>query len=231
MIDKRLNYGRHLLRRFYPEKSGLTALDLGAGFGDDLLALRVKNPDARLIAVENFPEYVKLLQEKGIETQAIDIEKDAIPLPPGSVDVVICNQVLEHCKDIWWILHQISTVLKEGGHMIIGIPNLASLHNRLLLALGEQPTAIQNNSAHVRGYTKGDFLRFLDAGHPDGYLLRDFGGSNFYPFPPVIAKPLASLWAQAAWGIFFKLEKVKPYESGFLKFPVEKQLETRFYLG
>ena len=231
MIDKRLNYGRHLLRRFFPENSPTVALDLGAGFGDDLLALKAKNQDSRLIAVENFPEYVKLLEAKGIETIKIDLEKESIPLAPESVDVVIANQILEHCKDIWWVLHQISTVLKPGGHLIVGVPNLASLHNRLLLAVGEQPTAIHNNSAHVRGYTKGDFLKFLESGHPNGYVLRDFGGSNFYPFPPFVAKPLAQIWAQAAWGIFFKLEKVKPYQSGFLEFPIREQLETRFFLG
>lgn len=231
MIDKRLNYGRHLLRRFFTENPDAIALDLGAGFGDDLLALKDKSKNARLIAVENFPEYVQLLEAKGIETIRIDLEKESLPLAPESVDVVICNQILEHCKDIWWVLHQISLVLKPGGHLIVGVPNLASLHNRLLLAFGEQPTAIKNNSAHVRGYTKGDFLRFLESGHPNGYVLKDFGGSNFYPFPPVIAKPLAQIWGQAAWGIFFKLEKVKPYTSGFLEFPILEKLETRFFLG
>ena len=73
----------------------------------------------------------------------------------------MANQILEHTKEIFWILDQVSTVLKEGGHFLLGVPNLASLHNRLLLAFGRQPSPIQNNSAHVRGYTKPDVLQLL----------------------------------------------------------------------
>jgi hypothetical protein len=67
---------------------------------------------------------------------------------------------------------------------------------------------------------------------PDGYKLVDFAGSNFYPFPPAIAKPLATMWATGAWGIFFLFEKQKAYDgNSFLEFPVKEQLETNFYTG
>ena len=80
-----------------------------------------------------------------------------------------------------------------GGKLIIGVPNLASLHNRILLCLGRQPSPIKTHSAHVRGYTKYDLLDFLQSCFPEGYALKDFKGSNFYPFPPVVAKPLAQI--------------------------------------
>jgi SAM-dependent methyltransferase len=128
-------------------------------------------------------------------------------------------------------LHEISRILKKGGNLIIGVPNLASLHNRLLLLLGEQPSCIQNNSAHIRGYTKKDILKLLDSCFPGGYKLKQFKGSNFYPLPSFLAKPLAHVFPDFAWSIFLRLEKQKPYNKQFLEFPVENQLETNFYLG
>jgi hypothetical protein len=142
----------------------------------------------------------------------------------------MANQILEHTKELFWILDQASRVLKVGGHLLIGVPNLASLHNRILLALGRQPSPIKNNSAHVRGFTKGDIIDLLNS-FPQGYRLESFGGSNFYPFPSLIARPLARLLPSMAWGIFFSFKKVKPYHQEFLDYPRRMQLETNFYLG
>ncbi len=110
------------------------------------------------------------------------------PFAPASLDVVMANQILEHTKELFWIMDQVSRSLKEGGHFLIGVPNLASLHNRILLALGRQPSPIKNNSAHVRGYTKPDMKALLESGFPGGYELKNFGGSNFYPFPGFVAR-------------------------------------------
>ncbi len=108
---------------------------------------------------------------------------------------------------------------------------MAALHNRILLALGRQPSPIKTHSAHVRGFTKRDLLKFVNFCFPDGYQLTDFGGSNFYPFPPFIAKPLAKFLPNMAWGIFLLLEKKRKYNQEFLEYPVKERLETNFYLG
>lgn len=231
MIDRRLNYGRHHIKNFLKKsREYKVVLDLGAGQGNDLLNAGAIVKNAELHAVESYPEYISILQSKGIKVHDLNIERDPLPFKNESVDVIICNQILEHCKEIWWILHEISRVLKKNGKLIIGIPNLASLHNRFLLSAGRQPTSIQNNSAHVRGYTKNDLLRFLKS-FEGGYKLISFGGSNFYPFPAFIAKPLAAIFPTFAWGIFFLLEKRKEYNEEFLKYPQKEKLETNFYLG
>jgi SAM-dependent methyltransferase len=232
MIDRSLNYGRHQIERCLRSAGGFaTVLDIGAGQGDDLLLARRVNPRATLHAVEVQPEYAAVLAEKGLLVHAVNIEKDRLPFADGSVDVVIANQVLEHVKELFWIFHELSRVLPVGGKLIIGVPNLAALHNRILLAFGRQPSPLKNNSAHLRGYTKRDLLLFLESGFPGGYALKKFGGSNFYPFPPFLAKPLARLFPGMAWGIFFLFEKQRPYQNEFLEFPVREKLETNFYVG
>ena len=152
MIDRSLNYGRHLVDSFLRASGPCDAiLDIGAGHGDDLLLARAAHPGARLVGLEAYPPYVKHLKSLGVEVHSIDIERDAFPFAPESLDVAMANQILEHTKEVFWIFDQLSRSVKVGGHLIIGVPNLAALHNRILLALGRQPSPLKNNSAHVRG--------------------------------------------------------------------------------
>ena len=232
MIDRRLNYGRHLVAKYLQQAAPFNqALDLGAGHGDDLIAARNACPEAQLHGVECFDQYARELRAQDITTHAINLERDKLPFDDQVIDVVIANQILEHCKEVFWLLHEVSRTLSVGGHLIVGVPNLASAHNRLLLLLGKQPSVIQNHSAHVRGYTRGDFMKLLNTCFPGGYELSQWGGSNFYPFPAPIARPLAATLPSMAWGMFLMLKKTKPYDDGFLKHPIEARLETNFYLG
>jgi SAM-dependent methyltransferase len=231
MIDRSLNYGRHHIRSFLKKASSADLIvDLGAGVGDDLLSARKIWPRAKLKAVENWAPNIESLEKSGISVLPLDIERDRLPFDDESVDVFIANQVLEHAKEVYWIFHEVSRTLKRGGIFIIGVPNLAALHNRVLLAIGRQPSPIKTASAHVRGYTRLDIEEFLEI-FTEGYCTEAFGGSNFYPFPPVIARKLAAIFPNLAWGIFLMLRKKKTYQSEFLKFPLDKHLETSFYLG
>lgn len=231
-IDRTLNYGRHHIYNFLNAAAPYRAvLDVGAGGGYDLALAREVQPDAHLYALEAHRESARYLSKKGITVHALDIERESFPFAAQSMDVVIANQILEHTKELFWIFHQISQVLRDGGSLIIGVPNLAALHNRLLLMFGRQPTSLKNASAHVRGFTKSDILRTLTTVFPDGYVLRNFGGSNFYPFPPILARPLATILPGMAWGIFLRLEKQRPYNREFLEFPSRTELETNFFVG
>jgi len=206
-------------------------LDIGAGKGDDLSIARKINNTAKFFAIEEYDENMAKLKSMGFNVHSADIEHSKFPFEDKSMDVIIANQILEHTKELFWIFHEISRVLRPRGKLILGVPNLASLHNRLLLLLGQQPSSLKNNSAHVRGFTKRDILRFLESCFPEGYALRAFRGSNFYPFPPAIAQSLARVFPNMAWGIFMLLEKVDNYDRHFLEYPAQQQLETNFWLG
>ncbi len=232
MVDKTLNYGRDAIEGFFRRIAPFErVLDIGAGQGNDLMSARRCSPEAELYAVEAYPPNVAILQQQQMHVVHADIERDALPFDDAFFDVIMTNQTLEHVKEIFWILHNVSRKLKVGAHLIVGVPNLASLHNRLLLALGMQPTCLQNASAHVRGYTRHDFLRVLNTVFPGGYRLEGFKGANFYPFPPGPARVLAKLAPNQAWGIFMLFRKTREYDREFLDYPVVKELETNFFLG
>ena len=235
LIDRSLNYGRHHIKKFLLEGVPYASvLDLGAGKGNDLMIARSIMPEAKLYALEYYTPNVEKLANMQVEVFSFDIERNVFPFADESLDVVILNNVFEHVKEVFWILHEITRVLKQGGHLIIGVPNLAALHNRIRLAFGKQPSSLKNSSAHLRGYTKKDMVSLLNTGFESGvkgYILRNFKGSNFYPFPPSLAKPLAGLMPQLSTCIFFNFEKVKPYSIGYLEYPIQQSLETNFYLG
>ncbi len=231
MIDRELNYGRNVINSFLQKARPFTSvLDIGAGRGHDLLAARAIEPHAALHAIECWGPNAEQLRSAKICTYDVNIERDETPLPAASIDVVISNQTFEHLKEVFWALHEASRVLKVGGTLLIGIPNLASLHNRILLAVGRQPTSIKNNSAHIRGYTRGDFVNLLGC-FPAGYQLRMWRGSNFYPLPPALARPAAKLFPSMAWAVFMLFRKTRPYDREFLEYPETMQLETNFFLG
>lgn len=83
-------------------------------------------PEASLHAIECNPDNIAGLEKKGIKAYPLNIETDHLPFQDESVDLVICNQILEHTKEVFVILHEITRVIKIGGSLIVGVPNVAS---------------------------------------------------------------------------------------------------------
>lgn len=231
LIDHTETYGPHIIRSFLSSLTDVqTVVDIGAGPGRDLKIARDIFPTAKTIAIENYPEYISKLQ--GIdEVFPANIERDSLPFGDESMDVMMANQVLEHTKEIFWIFHEVTRSLKVGGHLIIGVPNVASLHNRLLLLLGYQPTQHKLYSAHVRPFSKKDTVTFTQVCFPGGYELVKFAGSQFYPLPKPLTRMACRLAPTMAFSIFFMFRKIKPYHREFLEHPIKAQLETPFFLG
>ena len=136
---------------------------------------------SRMLGVEIYEEPAQAAEARGIEVARVDLEAERFPWPDESVDVVICNQVLEHLKNIWLPMSEMHRVLRPGGHAVLSVPNLASLHNRVLL--GARPPAdldpgFRPACARLR------LERVLPLRREGRRLLdRDAAGAGFYPSP------------------------------------------------
>jgi len=231
-IDHRETYGPHIIERFVRSITAVrSVVDIGAGTGRDLAIVKGIHPNAKTIAIEGGRRYASDLQGKADQVIVLNVERESLPFPNESIDLIVANQVLEHTKEIFWIFHEVSRSLSVGGHFLFGVPNVASLHNRLLLLFGVQPTQHKLCSAHVRPFSKNDTRKFIDACFPGGYSLAAFGGAQFYPFPPGPARLLARVFPTAAFSIFFLLRKEKQYRDEFALYPSRASLETNFWTG
>jgi ubiquinone/menaquinone biosynthesis C-methylase UbiE len=229
-----LNYGREIVARWAERHlrsvsaPGLI-LDIGVGRGDDLLNIRRScSMPLELHGIECHPPNAKYAAQQGIVVKSLDMERERFPYPDASFDLVVANQIIEHTKEIFFIFSEISRVLKTGGLAIIGVPNLASLHNRVALLLGLQPPAIRVLGPHVRGFTRDALREFFVAG--DFFALEDFAGANFYPLPPPTSKWMARLFPGLAVSSFYKLRRTDR-RGTFAEVLDQHFFETPYYRG
>jgi SAM-dependent methyltransferase len=234
---ERLTYGRSIVaawaasRLSASARASLTVLDLGCGAGDDLVNVRravAAQREVRLLGIEASPEAARGAARRGIEVTRLDIERTVYPFEDATIDCIIANQIIEHTKEIFWIFSECSRLLVPGGYLVVGVPNLAALHNRVLLLAGEQPSSIEPLGPHVRGFTRRGFQRFVEA---DGvFRIEEVRGANFYPFPPPLSTILARLAPGLAVGLLFLVRKVDPVRS-FGTVLRSRTFETSFFPG
>lgn len=104
-------------------RAGQTVLELGSGPGlDSLLAARRVGPTGKVVGVDLSEEMVakarrnaELLGLTNVEFIHAGIEE--LPLPDGSVEMVISNGVLNLCPDKPRVLGEAYRVLRPGGRL------------------------------------------------------------------------------------------------------------------
>lgn len=228
-----LNYGREIIAQWLisliknSNNNSIRILDIGCGNGDDLSNIQknIFNKSIELYGIEVYKSYKMKAEYKNIMFSLLDIERQKLPFPDLFFDFVIANQVLEHTKEIFFICSEVARVLKFNGYFLVGVPNLASLHNRFLLMFAKQPSCIELFSAHIRGFTKDGFVRFITKNCY--FRVLRFAGSNFYPFSPKISKKLSKLFPNFSVGIFFMCQRTNKI-GNFSESLKEENFETNY---
>ena len=151
---------------------------------------------ASALGVEIFDGPAAAARGRAVEVAQLDLEVDRFPWPDESMDLVIANQVLEHLKNVWLPMAEMARVLRPGGRLIVSVPNLASLHNRILLLLGLQPSSIRTQGPHVRGFTLGEIIGLVRLGSV--FTVERVRGVGFYPLGVGWAAAPARLWPAAS---------------------------------
>jgi ubiquinone/menaquinone biosynthesis C-methylase UbiE len=97
-------------------------LDVGSGTGYALRQLAVALPDAtELTGVDAAPEMVRVASEAGGDSRVRFIQGTAeeLPVPDGSVDLVISTTSFDHWANQRAGLAECARVLAPGGHLVL----------------------------------------------------------------------------------------------------------------
>ena len=127
LLDEKPTTGRHaeLLRKTLAPfgESGAWLLDAGCGAGHYLPLFR--DLGLRVVGADFSP--VILTRAREINPQAA-LEIAAFQSPCGlqhrdrSFDAIFCGEVIDHIRDVHWVLSEFNRVLRDGGLLIITTP-------------------------------------------------------------------------------------------------------------
>lgn len=183
-------------------------LDIGCAEGTKTIqyANMLSIPLEKVYGIETKPEYVKLAQEH-FKIINVNLEHNTFHFQDQEIEVIICNQILEHLKNIFLPLSEMDRVLRIGGHLIIGIPNLAALHNRLFILFGRQPSCNIIMGPHIRCFTHKGFLEFIKQN--TNFELQSISAATLYPFPYPVVQYCAKYFPGLSSYTFYLLKKIK----------------------
>ncbi len=139
-------------------KPGETLVDLPSAGG--FLSTYVQTPDLRVISIDPSPVLQALCRQKALESYLAPM--DALPLPTGSVDVVVCLAGLHHEPNLGPVFAEIHRVLRaDGGRLAIAEIVEGSPPGRFLNGFVHR----HNSLGHVGTFLDEAFVaRLQDAG-------------------------------------------------------------------
>jgi len=100
-------------------------LDVPAGQG--ALAARLIDAGFNVRCCDLYPQIFRL---EGVDIQRGDLDM-ALPFSDQSFDYVTCIEGLEHIENPQQAMREFARVLKPGGHLIISVPNILNIEERL----------------------------------------------------------------------------------------------------
>lgn len=115
---------REIMPWLPPQVSRL--LDVGCGTGATTLAVREVHP----VAWAGGIEYVDAVADRAEphvdrlwrgDAALAPLEEE---IPPGTLDLVLCLDVLEHMVDPWTMVRRLSALIAPGGRLIVSVPNI-----------------------------------------------------------------------------------------------------------
>jgi SAM-dependent methyltransferase len=176
-------------------------LQIQPGPGGQTLLFRDQLADPARPVIYGGEDTRELAARAATDFRQVDVEAAAFPAADGEFDLVVWNRELVTVKNLSPALQEARRVLRPGGVLVVGVPNLAALHNRLLLLAGRQPTTLHiGNGDHVRGFAIRSMTAFLTR-DLDLELLRVTGVGVAPVSAAVLPAPLRGISHSVVWAL------------------------------
>lgn len=162
------DYFSHARREIFPllPRHAPRALEVGCGAGHTLSLLKQQGLCDWVSGVEISPAAAEQAAQRLDKVVQGNIEAMELPADPGSIDLLLCLDVLEHLIDPWEMLKRLSTLLSKDGVLIASIPNVR--HYRVLLPLVIHGRWDYMNSgildrSHLRFFTRATAIELIQS--------------------------------------------------------------------
>ena len=137
--------------------SGARVLDVGcsSGYLSEPLAARGNT----IVGLELDPTAAREAERWCERVLVGDVESMELQLEPGSFDVVLCGDVVEHLRDPAAALARLRPFLRPGGRLVLSTPNIANWAIRLSLLAGRWRYADRGilDRSHTHLFTRATF--------------------------------------------------------------------------
>ena len=142
--------------------SGKRVLDVGCSSG--YLARPLVAAGCTVVGLERDPGAAEAAREVCEDVLVGDVETMELPFEPGSFDVVLCGDLLEHLRDPDAFLLRMRPLLRENGRLVLSTPNVANWAMRLGLLAGRWRYTERGilDRTHTHLFTRSTLVETLD---------------------------------------------------------------------
>ena len=144
--------------------NGLRILDVGCGEGALAAALRQAGA-TQVAGIEASPAAAAAARATVDPLLEGDILDVALPFAPGTFDLLIFGDVLEHLPDPERALDRLLPLLAQGGQVIVSVPNMRFylVLGRLIIDRWAYTDSGVRDRTHLRIFTRRSLVRMLEA--------------------------------------------------------------------
>jgi 2-polyprenyl-3-methyl-5-hydroxy-6-metoxy-1,4-benzoquinol methylase len=164
--DKRYFSGvrKDLIDRLDPDASR-AILEIGCGEGSTGAYAKQQGKCGLYVGVELFPDAAGAAKAAIDRVYNANIEEFDIPESPGSFDVLIAGEVLEHLVDPWAVLKRLRSYLRPDALAMASSPNVAHHSVIRMLLKGEWTLADSGrmDRTHLRWFTPKSYADMFRA--------------------------------------------------------------------
>ncbi len=105
-------------------QNGGSVLEIGCGGGGTLAWLKEAGYATWIAGIELCPRAAAVAAPRLDKLLEGDVDSQLAYFSPNSLDLILCLDVLEHLTDPWRTLHQLQSLLRPGGQLIVSLPNI-----------------------------------------------------------------------------------------------------------
>jgi 2-polyprenyl-3-methyl-5-hydroxy-6-metoxy-1,4-benzoquinol methylase len=99
--------------------------------------------------------------------ECLNIELNMPNIKPGTLDLILCLDVLEHLNNPWEVMGNLSKLLKPGGRWIISVPNIRNYRVLMDLAFRGRFRYTEAgilDRTHLRFFTRESLVELVNIG-------------------------------------------------------------------